>query len=380
MGWTSDRDAADPGARATNHLLRAALRGHAPAARASASSRRLLHRHRRRPSGLRQRVVRVLSARLARHHGRAQSLARAAERGGAAARHPRPVAGRRRARRGDLLPGRGLPRPLDHRREPRPGRAERVRQALAGDDHAGHDLAALCEQHAPGAIDFLKIDVEGAERDGAAGGDWRRFRPKVVVLEALAPVTWRRPGEAWEPLLTAQRLSLRLLRQPQPLLRRRGARRSRGAARRGAAVVRRRRSSSASSSQRSTTPRTPTTAWPACSPAPTWCGCRCCRPTRWPSDSPAALIRRDLDRPARRRRHRRRPPAAVRQRRPRRTGPRASRFAQRHDPRSLSQCGRQRAVPGRLRAHLGQLRLVTVPSHQALNKPLWLAACIGHSL
>ena len=26
-------------------------------------------------------------------------------------------------------------------------------------------LRALCEQHAPDAIDFLKIDVEGAERE-----------------------------------------------------------------------------------------------------------------------------------------------------------------------------------------------------------------------
>jgi FkbM family methyltransferase len=63
-------------------------------------------------------------------------------------------------------------------------------------------LRALCEQHAPPAIDFLKIDVEGAERDVLAGGDWQRFRPKVVVLEALAPVTMTPSWEPWEPLLT----------------------------------------------------------------------------------------------------------------------------------------------------------------------------------
>src|SRR4051812_40095980 len=33
-------------------------------------------------------------------------------------------------------------------------------------------LRALCEQHAPVAIDFLKIDVEGAEREVLIGGDW----------------------------------------------------------------------------------------------------------------------------------------------------------------------------------------------------------------
>lgn len=63
-------------------------------------------------------------------------------------------------------------------------------------------LAALCEQHASGAIDFLKIDVEGAERDVLLGSDWTRFRPKVVTLEALAPVTMQPSWDAWESLLT----------------------------------------------------------------------------------------------------------------------------------------------------------------------------------
>jgi FkbM family methyltransferase len=62
-------------------------------------------------------------------------------------------------------------------------------------------LQALCEQYAAGAVDFLKIDVEGAEREVQLGGDWRRFRPKVVVVEALAPVTMIPAWEAWEPLL-----------------------------------------------------------------------------------------------------------------------------------------------------------------------------------
>ena len=64
-------------------------------------------------------------------------------------------------------------------------------------------LRTLCEQHAPAAIDFLKIDVEGAERDVLAGGDWQRFRPKVVVVEALAPLTMAPSWQAWEPILTS---------------------------------------------------------------------------------------------------------------------------------------------------------------------------------
>ena len=40
-------------------------------------------------------------------------------------------------------------------------------------------LAQLCEALRPAQdIDFLKIDVEGAEADVCAGGDWQRFRPR----------------------------------------------------------------------------------------------------------------------------------------------------------------------------------------------------------
>jgi FkbM family methyltransferase len=65
-------------------------------------------------------------------------------------------------------------------------------------------LQAICERHAPGEIDFLKIDVEGAERAVVEGGDWRRHRPKVVVLEALAPVTLAPSWPDWEPMLVGQ--------------------------------------------------------------------------------------------------------------------------------------------------------------------------------
>jgi FkbM family methyltransferase len=63
-------------------------------------------------------------------------------------------------------------------------------------------LRALCEQHAPAEIDFLKIDVEGAEKQVLFGGDWRRFRPKIVVVEALAPHTLAPAWEAFEPFLS----------------------------------------------------------------------------------------------------------------------------------------------------------------------------------
>ena len=66
-------------------------------------------------------------------------------------------------------------------------------------------LAKLCETHELGTIDFLKIDVEGAEGDVLFGGDWERFRPKVVVAEAVAPMTSEPSWQDWELFLIAQR-------------------------------------------------------------------------------------------------------------------------------------------------------------------------------
>ena len=59
-------------------------------------------------------------------------------------------------------------------------------------------LAEVCEQHVPDGqtIDFLKVDVEGHEREVIRGGDWSRWRPRVVLVEANRP-------ESWEPALLA---------------------------------------------------------------------------------------------------------------------------------------------------------------------------------
>jgi FkbM family methyltransferase len=64
-------------------------------------------------------------------------------------------------------------------------------------------LKQLCDAHAVGPIDFLKVDVEGAEPDVLAGGDWQRHRPKVIVVEALAPFTQAPAWDAYEPLLAS---------------------------------------------------------------------------------------------------------------------------------------------------------------------------------
>src|SRR2546421_1258189 len=63
-------------------------------------------------------------------------------------------------------------------------------------------LAVLCEQHAPSTFEFLKVDVEGAEADVLRGADFSRFRPKVIVVEAIKPFTLAPAWDEWEPLLS----------------------------------------------------------------------------------------------------------------------------------------------------------------------------------
>jgi hypothetical protein len=61
-------------------------------------------------------------------------------------------------------------------------------------------LAALLDAH-PGPVDFLKIDVEGAERAVIEGADWTRHRPRVLVVEATEPGSPKPTHEQWEPML-----------------------------------------------------------------------------------------------------------------------------------------------------------------------------------
>jgi FkbM family methyltransferase len=63
-------------------------------------------------------------------------------------------------------------------------------------------LEELCDRYARSEIDFLKVDVEGAEQDVLRHGNWYKHRPKVVIAEALAPYTLAPAWEAWEPCLT----------------------------------------------------------------------------------------------------------------------------------------------------------------------------------
>jgi FkbM family methyltransferase len=64
-------------------------------------------------------------------------------------------------------------------------------------------LAALAATHAPDVIDFLKIDVEGHEGEVIAGADWMRFRPRVVLVEAIEPLSMADAAHRFEPALLA---------------------------------------------------------------------------------------------------------------------------------------------------------------------------------
>jgi FkbM family methyltransferase len=60
-------------------------------------------------------------------------------------------------------------------------------------------LAQLCDEGGLDTIDFLKIDVEGAEADVLAGMDFVRWRPRVVLVEAVAPGSMAQAWDQWEP-------------------------------------------------------------------------------------------------------------------------------------------------------------------------------------
>ncbi|MBV9812942.1 MAG: FkbM family methyltransferase, partial [Acetobacteraceae bacterium] len=62
-------------------------------------------------------------------------------------------------------------------------------------------LAQICRQHAPIDIQFLKIDVEGAERDVLLGADFQAFRPWIVLVEATAPTLTVEVHNEWEQIL-----------------------------------------------------------------------------------------------------------------------------------------------------------------------------------
>ena len=62
-------------------------------------------------------------------------------------------------------------------------------------------LSEICETYVKGDIHFLKIDVEGMEREVILGADFETFRPWIVVVEAFQPNSRIESHGEWENLL-----------------------------------------------------------------------------------------------------------------------------------------------------------------------------------
>lgn len=62
-------------------------------------------------------------------------------------------------------------------------------------------LAAVLKEISAPAIDFLKIDVEGAEADVLSGMDWQQYRPSVLCIEAILPGSGAESWQEWEPIV-----------------------------------------------------------------------------------------------------------------------------------------------------------------------------------
>ena len=66
-------------------------------------------------------------------------------------------------------------------------------------------LASVWKKFVKGEVHFLKIDVEGYEREVLSGMDLARFRPWIILIEATRPFTSINVGEVWERSLLTSR-------------------------------------------------------------------------------------------------------------------------------------------------------------------------------
>ncbi len=62
-------------------------------------------------------------------------------------------------------------------------------------------LTSIFEEHVTATIDFLKIDVEGHEKQVLEGCDFHRFRPRIVIVEATLPNSKETTFGEWQASL-----------------------------------------------------------------------------------------------------------------------------------------------------------------------------------
>jgi hypothetical protein len=63
---------------------------------------------------------------------------------------------------------------------------------------------SICREHGVSTVHFLKVDVEGAEKEVLEGFAFQAVRPWVVVVEANEPRSTRDASEEWGPLLASK--------------------------------------------------------------------------------------------------------------------------------------------------------------------------------
>lgn len=64
-------------------------------------------------------------------------------------------------------------------------------------------LESICREHVKGEIHFLKIDVEGYEREVLLGAKFSTFRPWILVIEATHPNSPRVTHNEWEDIVVS---------------------------------------------------------------------------------------------------------------------------------------------------------------------------------
>jgi heptosyltransferase II len=62
-------------------------------------------------------------------------------------------------------------------------------------------LADICAEHVTGPISFMSIDVEGHEREVLEGADFRKFRPRIILVESTRPKSEEATHQRWEDLI-----------------------------------------------------------------------------------------------------------------------------------------------------------------------------------
>lgn len=64
-------------------------------------------------------------------------------------------------------------------------------------------LSRICLSNVPFGqeIHFLKIDIEGSEKQALLSHDWETYRPWIVLVEATSPMSQQESFEEWEPIL-----------------------------------------------------------------------------------------------------------------------------------------------------------------------------------